>query len=153
MELEAIAPYKSEYLNGEIFAMAGASEAHSRIATNVNGLLYMQLRGRGCSFYGSDMMVLVEETGLRTYPDLAGTCSPSQISEDGIAVLLNPSFIIEILSPSTEAYDRGKKFDHYKQIPSLREYVLISSDRKHIDIYRRREEDPGASKTTSIPLT
>ena len=86
------------------------------------------------------MMVLVQSSGLRTYPDLSGTCEPIVTTPEGLRALLNPAFLIEIVSPSTEAYDRGKKFEHYKTIPSLREYVLISSDRRHIDMYRKQDD-------------
>lgn len=140
MQMERVATHKSQYLDGEVFAMAGASTDHNQITSNIIGMLYNQLRGRGCRTYGSDMMILVEKTGLRTYPDISGTCEPVKIIEEGIAMLLNPAFLIEILSPSTEAYDRGEKFKHYSAIPSLKEYVLISTSRKAIDMYRKQDD-------------
>jgi Uma2 family endonuclease len=131
---------KHEYFAGEIFAMTGASEAHNLIASNVTASLHRQLRGRSCRIYPSDMRLKVLETGLNTYPDLTIVCGSAQFT-DPIKrdTLINPTVIIEILSPSTERYDRGLKFQNYRTIASLYDYLLIAQDTAHIERYTRHE--------------
>ena len=138
LEIERAAEYKSEYWNGEMFAMAGATQAHNLLLANLIMTLGFQLRGRACQLYPSDMRVHVPTTGLYTYPDISVTCEPARFRDDRRDTLLNPSFLAEILSPSTEAYDRGRKFEHYRAIESLREYLLIAQDRIHVDLYTRQ---------------
>ena len=132
---------KHEYLNGEITAMVGASVAHNLISVNVLTALRTQMRGRPCNVFSGDMRVKVSATGLYTYPDVSALCGERQLEDDMFDTLLNPSVIIEILSPSTEAYDRGIKFAHYQRIASLQVYILIAQDRRRIEIYRRQESD------------
>jgi Uma2 family endonuclease len=139
LEIERRAEYKSEFLNGEMFAMSGASRAHNLIATNVTRELSGQLRGRPCETYASDMRVKVSETGLYTYPDVLVVCGEAEFEDAQVDTLLNPTVIVEVLSPSTEAYDRGEKFAQFRELASLREYVLITQDRPRIERFRRSE--------------
>jgi Uma2 family endonuclease len=128
---------KSEYINGHVYAMAGASRVHNLIALNTASELRAQLRGRPCEAYVNDMRVKVERTGMYTYPDVIGLCEEPRFEDENVDTLLNPTVIIEVLSPSTERYDRGEKFAHYRRLESLREYVLIAQDIRRIDHYRR----------------
>ena len=139
LALERQASYKSEYVNGGIFAMAGASREHNQIAFNIAGELHGQLKNRPCLAYVNDMRVKVNATGLYTYPDVAALCGEPQFEDEQMDTLLNPSIIIEILSPSTEAYDRGDKFAHYRRLPSLMEYVLIAQDKIRVEHYIRQD--------------
>jgi Uma2 family endonuclease len=138
LEKERIAKTKSEYFNGEIFAMSGASYAHNVIATNLLSELRNQLRGGPCRPVGSDMRVQIKETGLYTYPDVVVVCGEPKLANEQFDVLLNPRLIIEVLSPSTEAYDRGEKFAHYRTLDSLQEYVLVSQDRYRVERFVRQ---------------
>jgi Uma2 family endonuclease len=131
---------KHEYYRGEMFAMSGASRHHNRITVNVSALLHDQLKNRGCEHFTNDMRVKVESTTLYTYPDVAITCHEPRFLDKEVDTLLNPQVIIEVLSDTTEKYDRGKKFEHYRTIPSLREYVLISQDRAHVDRFALNEQ-------------
>ena len=131
---------KHEYLDGRIIpmaetihGMAGASLAHNRIVSNLVISLGTQMRGRPCDVFSSDMCLHIPATGLYTYPDIAALCDEPRFEDDQLDVLLNPSLIIEVLSPSTEAYDRGAKFDHYRSIASLQTYLLIAQDRAHVE--------------------
>ena len=132
---------KHEYLDGEITAMSGASLEHNLIAVNVLTALRTQMRGRPCNVFSGDMRVKVSATGFYTYPDISALCGERQLEDDTFDTLLNPSVIIEILLPSTEAYDRGVKFAHYQSIESLQVYALIAQDKRRIEIYRRQESD------------
>ena len=131
---------KHEYLAGRIFAMAGASPKHNLVCGNMIRALGERLRGRRCAVLTSDQHVYVEATGLGTYPDLTVLCGPGQRHEDFPQSLVNPSILVEVLSASTEAYDRGAKFDHYRRIETLREYVLVSTDRLAVDHYLREAD-------------
>lgn len=128
LALERRAETKSEYLHGEICAMAGASRNHNLIAGNSFAALHRQLRGRGCEVYTSDMRLLVSAVDLLTYPDVAVACDP-QFADEEVDTLLNPTLIIEVLSSSTENDDRGAKFGYYRTIPSFAEYLLLAQDR------------------------
>ncbi len=140
LEIERKAEFKSEYLNGEMFAMAGAKEAHNLVVADVLAALHQPFRPRPCRVYPSDMRVNVPATGLYAYPDVVVVCAEPRFRDDQDDTLLNPGLIIEVLSPSTEAYDRGRKFDHYKSIESLREYLLVASDHRHADLYTRQAD-------------
>ncbi|MEI6778051.1 MAG: Uma2 family endonuclease [Chloroflexales bacterium] len=140
LERERVSIIKHEYYAGEVFAMSGASESHNLIASNVNASLYTQLRGRGCRIYPSDMRVKVMKTGLFTYPDITIVCAKPEFTDvTKRDTLINPTVIIEILSPSTERYDRGVKFQNYRTIETLKEYILIAQDKHHIEQYARHE--------------
>lgn len=130
---------KHEYFDGEIFAMAGARPAHNVIAGNVLGELRTQLEDGPCLVYNSDQRVMIADTGLYTYPDVMVVCDEPQFDETDEIALVNPIVIVEVLSDSTEAYDRGDKFAHYRRLPSLREYLLVSSDRERIERFSRND--------------
>ena len=140
LEMERKAAYKSEYHDGEIFAMAGASESHISIVGNLMYLLVGQFKGRDCKAYSNDMKVRVTATGLFTYPDVVILCGEPRFNDQQKDVLLNPRVIIEVLSDSTEAYDRGKKFDHYRSIESLSDYLLVAQDQPEIDKFVRQPD-------------
>ena len=140
LEIERKAEYKSEYFNGEMFAMAGARLAHNLLVANLVRELGQQMRSRPCLILPSDMRVCVSATGLYTYPDVVGICGEPQFLDDQTDTLLNPALVVEVLSHSTEAYDRGRKFESYKSIESLREYLLVASDRIHADLYNRQPD-------------
>ena len=137
--LERKATTKSEYLNGRVYAMVGASRAHNLIAVNMASELHGQLRERPCETYINDMRVKVDPAGLYTYPDVVVVCEEPRFEDDDLDTLLNPTVLIEILSPSTEAYDRGEKFAYYRQLESLREYLLIAQNRVCVERYFRQE--------------
>lgn len=139
LEIERKAEYKSEYYAGEMFAMAGARSSHNRIAMHAGTLLDLQFRGRPCEVFGSDQRVKVSQTGLYTYPDISAVSGEPRFEDDELDTLLNPNLIIEVLSPSTEAYDRGRKFQQYRTIPSLAQFVFIASDHVYVDVYTRDE--------------
>jgi Uma2 family endonuclease len=139
LALERQAPYKSEYVAGQIVAMSGASRAHSLITGNLFRVLSGQLLDRPCEAHASDLRVKVSARGLYTYPDIVVVCGDAQFEDAAVDTLLNPTLIVEVLSPSTEAYDRGAKFGYYRQAPSLREYVLIAQDRMLVEQYVRAD--------------
>jgi Uma2 family endonuclease len=141
LALERKADYKSEYFNGFITAMAGASREHNLIASNLNRMLGNQLANRRCEVYVSDLRVHVSSTGLYTYPDVVVVCGEPHFEDDEVDTLLNPTMIVEVLSASTESYDRGKKFGHYRQLRSLQEYVLVAQDQVLVERYRRQGEE------------
>jgi Uma2 family endonuclease len=139
LAIERAAETKSEYFAGEMFALAGASRKHVRIVTNIVAELSVRLEGGPCEVYSSDLRVRVSETGLYTYPDVLVVCGEPEMDADD--VLLNPVLIVEVLSPSTEAYDRGRKFEHYRRIPSLAEYLLVAQDAQRIEQYTRQDRE------------
>jgi len=139
LEIERKAEYKSEYYGGEMFAMSGARRAHNVISMNIGSGLHSQLRRRRCEVYQSDMRVRVNPTGLYTYPDVVVVCGEPQFADETMDNLVNPVVLVEVLSPSTEAYDRGRKFEHYRKIESLRQYILVASDRMSVELYTRQE--------------
>jgi len=139
LKFERESEIKHEYLDGEIFAMAGASKSHNRIQATVTGMLYTQFVGRPYESFGSDQRVKVDAT-FYTYPDISVVCGEAEFDESELDTLLNPIVIIEILSPSTEIYDRGKKFQRYRELDSLQEYVLIAQDSMRIEHYLRQGE-------------
>ncbi len=137
LQLERAASYKSEYFHGEIFAMAGASTAHNRIARNIIAFLFPQVRGGGCEVLGSDMRIVLGDTQGFSYPDVVVVCGGFQALGPHSDNLTNPRVIVEVLSPSTEVYDRGEKFEQYKGIPSFTDYVLVAQDQARVEHYRR----------------
>src|SRR5271165_4915242 len=141
LALERQAAYKSEYLDGNIIAMAGASREHNLITGNLGRSIGNQLEHRPCETYASDMRVLVSKTGLYTYPDVSVVCGDALFLDDEKDTLLNPTVIVEVLSPTTEMYDRGKKSGHYRRLASLREYVLVAQDEVHVERYLRQGDD------------
>jgi Uma2 family endonuclease len=140
LALERAAETKSEYLDGEIIGMTGASRRHSLITVNVGAELNRQLRSRPCEVHISDLRVLVAARRLYTYPDVIVFCGEPALSERYRDNLTNPTVLIEVLSPSTEAYDRGAKFGHYRTLDSLREYLLVSQSQPHVDHFTRQDD-------------
>ena len=132
-------PFKNEYHNGQIIAMSGASRAHNLITMNMANQFYTQLLTHGCEIYPGDMRVRTSPTVSYYYPDVVVVCGEPRFEDDTFDTLLNPVLIVEILSPSTAAFDRGEKFEHYKQLDSLQEYMLISQNRVHVERYLRRD--------------
>ncbi len=134
--LERKATLKSEYLNGEILAMSGASSAHNLITLDIATELNIQLRQRDCLVYSNDMRVRTSPTGAYFYPDVTVVCDRPVFEDNVFDTLLNPIIIVEVLSPSTEAYDKGEKFAHYQELTSLREYILVSQNRIRVEHHR-----------------
>ena len=141
LALEQVADYKSEYYDGKIYAMSGGTGDHSLIAVNTGAELHKVLKSAPCSVFNSDMRLLVEKSQLYTYPDLMVVCGKLQYALKSKTTLTNPIVIVEVLSESTQAYDRGEKFTFYKKIPSLREYVMVDSERAYVEVLRRAEGD------------
>jgi len=139
LEFERNSDIKHEYFDGEIFAMSGASETHNLIVVNVIFSLMSQLKKKPCRVYPSDMRLKIETTKLYTYPDVMIVCGERKFDDDHKDMLLNPDVIIEVLSDSTENYDRGKKFEHYRKIGSFKEYVLISQNIRKIERFLKTE--------------
>lgn len=150
LQLERAAETKSEYRYGQIRAMSGASRAHNLIAGNLYRELSQQLRRGTCEAYMSDMRVRVDRTGLYTYPDIAVACGDIRFEDSHVDTLRNPVVLIEVLSPSTEAYDRGEKFAHYQRLDSLQEYVLVSQDKVRVERYVRQGEEWVLSELSAL---
>jgi len=138
--LERAAEIRHQYYRGEMFAMSGASRAHNVINGNLFRSVGNQLAGGPCEAYVNDMRVKVSASGMYTYPDMVVACGDRQFEDSEVDTLLNPTVISEVLSDSTEAYDRGKKFAQYQQLPSLREFVLVSQDRVCVEHFLRQGE-------------
>ncbi|HEV7377579.1 MAG TPA: Uma2 family endonuclease [Pyrinomonadaceae bacterium] len=141
LALERQAEYKSEYFNGEIFAMTGASRRHNLVAANVLASLHGQLRKRPCEIYPSDMRVKVSPTGLYTYPDVVIVCGEPIFDDTQRDTLLNPTVLVKVLSKSTASYDRGEKFEHYRKLDSLAEYLVIAQNKYHVEHYIRQPDN------------
>jgi Uma2 family endonuclease len=139
IEFEAASARKHEYYQGEVFALTGGTEPHNLLSGNAYASLHAQLRRRPCRVYNSDQRVKVLTTGLHTYPDVTIVCGQSQFIESSRLTITNPTVIIEVLSPSTERYDRGMKFQHYRTIPSFQDYILIAQDEHRIEHFTRQE--------------
>jgi Uma2 family endonuclease len=137
---ERRAEWKSEYLDGEVFAMVCASRRHNVISLNVASSLLAQVRGRGCEVYASDMRVRIPATNLYTYPDVTVVCGRPSFDDGELDTLLNPKLIVEVLSATTEGYDRGKKFAHYRTLESLAEYVLITQEEVRVERFSRQPD-------------
>lgn len=136
---EAHAETKHEFLNGEVFAMAGGTITHGALAVAVSTALSNALHGRACRVLSSDVRVRSKATGLSTYPDVTVVCHKIEVDDEDAQGVLNPTLIVEVLSDSTEGYDRGAKAAHYRRIASLREYVLVAQGEPMIEVYRRNE--------------
>lgn len=132
---------KHEYFAGNIYAMAGASPSHNLLCFNLGGLLFTGLRGSDCRGFTSDQKIWIESAGLTTYPDLTIVCGQAQFDPEHPTLLTNPRLIIEVLSPSTMAYDRSEKWSFYQQLPSLMEYLLVWQDRPQIEQYSRQADN------------
>ncbi len=139
LTIERQSEIRSEYLHGEMFAMGGSSREHNLIVTNLSREISIQLRGRPCETYTNDQRVHIPATGVYTYPDLVVACGEPRFQDQQFDTLLNPTVIIEVLSPNTEAYDRGEKFESYRTIESLKEYVLVAQDKPQVEHYLRQD--------------
>lgn len=148
LAMEAGSPIKHEFLNGEVFAMAGAKPGHNQVAASMLIALGLLIRGRGCRAFNSDQRIYVVETGLYTYPDGGVACGRWQVHTDGMC-LLNPVLLYEVLSSSTRDYDRGAKVEHYRQIPSLRHVLLIDQPDRCVEHHRRAEDGSWSLSTMS----
>jgi Uma2 family endonuclease len=137
LALEASSNVKHEYLDGQIYAMAGGTPEHAALAAAVIGLLFPTLRGSPCRPYDADLRVRVRATGLSTYPDVTVVCGRREHAPDDPNAVTNPTLIVEVLSKSTEDYDRGDKFEHYKHLASLRQYVLVSYRERAVEVFTR----------------
>ena len=140
LELDRAAQLKSEFFDGEMFAMAGGILRHSLIATNLAREFGNRLKGGRCIPFNADLRIKITATGLFTYPDLSVICGPAEFVEGTDDTVINPSVLVEVLSDTTEAYDRGKKFEHYRQIPTLQEYLLVSQHEPRIEQFTRQPD-------------
>lgn len=149
LAIEREAETKSEYFGGEMFGMVGASREHNLIVANFTRELTQQLKGKPCELYPNDMRVKIPATGLYTYPDLVVVCGEPRFEDQHVDTLLNPTLIIEVLSDSTEAYDRGKKFGYYRTIESLAEYLLVAQDQYRVEQYAKQPNEGWLFSATS----
>ncbi|MEZ6035604.1 MAG: Uma2 family endonuclease [Planctomycetaceae bacterium] len=137
---ERRAEFKSQYFRGEVFAMAGASREHNLIVGNLVREIGNALKDRPCEVYPSDMRVKVAATGLYTYPDATVVCGDPVFEDDHFDTLINPTVVFEVLSESTESWDRGGKFRQYRDIPALQEYAMVTQDRPGVERYIRQQD-------------
>lgn len=157
LAFERASDEKHEFADGEIFAMAGGTFEHSTVAQGIGGVLRAALQGRRCTVQNSDMKVYIPSTGRYVYPDAVVVCGRPEFRDDNRDVLLNPRVVVEVLSPTSEAYDRGDKFANYRSIPSLKQYVIVSQDKPYIEVYTRQDDgawglrDYGAGQTAALP--
>jgi len=156
LDAEHAGVIKHEYLRGEVHAMAGGTPTHAALAMAVGTALGNALSNRPCRVFSSDLRVRVEATDLSTYPDVTVSCGHLQTSDTDADAATNPVLIVEILSDSTEAYDRGEKFAHYRRLPSLREYLLVSQHERRLEAYAKNSEgawvlaEAGAAESLSL---
>lgn len=157
LALERALDARHEYLNGEAWMMTGGTIRHSAVKTNLTGIAFSALRGRPCRPYDSDLKVRVLDSGLTTYPDLAVVCGPPAVHPEDPHALTNPTLLAEVLSESTEAWDRGGKFAHYRRIPTLRYYLLINVRPSLIELFTRMDDgswrltEHGPGSSVSLP--
>ncbi|WP_353721723.1 Uma2 family endonuclease [Dyadobacter sp. 676] len=141
LEMERVAEYKSEYYRGEIFAMSGASRNHNRITENLSIEIGIFLKQKGCQSFSRDLRVHIPGNTLYTYPDLLIVYGKPEFLDNQADTLLNPSVIVEVLPPSTEGYDQGKKFQLYQTLRTLTEYVLVDSREIRAEVHRKGDND------------
>jgi Uma2 family endonuclease len=149
LEIERAAESKSEYFHGRMFAMSGGSLNHARLVRNLIVSLDTQLRGRRCEVAASDLRLRVSPDGLYTYPDIVVFCGPPQFADDRTDTIVDATVIVEVLSPSTENYDRGFKFEQYRRLSSLQDYLVMAQDRVHVECATRQEDDSWLLRETS----
>lgn len=140
LAFERASTEKHEFADGEIFAMSGGKGPHANVAANIIGSFTAALRGRSCRTYTSDMRVHIPSSDRFVYPDASVVCGRPQYKDEHIDTLLNPRVIVEVLSPSTEAYDRGDKFANYRTIPSLKHYIMAAQDKPYVEVYTREDD-------------
>ena len=141
LEQERKAETRSEYFQGKVFAMAGASRRHARIVSNLVRELSGKLIDRDCNVYSNDLRLAVSQAGLYAYPDVMVVCGEEQVADRHDDMLLNPTLLIEVLSKSTKNYDRGQKFESYRKLTSLREYLTVAQDKVHVEQWVRQPDD------------
>src|SRR5262245_35744375 len=151
LAFERASETRHEFYQGEVFDMAGASYEHTRVKDNLARHLGNRFENGPCEILSTDLRVKVDATGLYTYPDIIVLCGKPEFEGGEFDILLNPTAIVEILSPTTEKYDRGKKFQHYKRIPSVHEYVLVAQDEMLIDRYVRQPDQSWIVTTFTVP--
>jgi Uma2 family endonuclease len=137
--LEETSNVRHEYLDGQIYAMAGGTPEHSALIASVCGYLTGQVRGGPCRVHMADLRIRVTETGLATYPDVAVVCGRWERDPESAHTIVNPTVMVEVLSPTTEKYDRGEKLEHYKRIPSARACLLVAHDRRELELWSRAD--------------
>lgn len=156
VQAEETAEHKHEWIDGVVYDMAGGSPEHARLQGALAGVLGVALAGRPCAVFGADLRLRSRETNIATYADVTVVCGTLETDPEDPHAAINPVLVIEVLSPSTEAYDRGEKAAHYRRIPSLREYVLVAQDAPRIEVFRRVEgnrwEFTEAGAGESLPL-
>jgi Uma2 family endonuclease len=140
LDLESVSNVKHEYLEGEIYAMAGGTPRHAALTLAIAGTLLAKLRGGSCRAFSSDLRILVSATGLATYPDVAVVCGPIETDARSQASVTNPKLLIEVLSSSTESYDLGEKFEHYRRIPSLGAVLYVWQDQTRMELRVRASD-------------
>jgi Uma2 family endonuclease len=137
--LEEKSAEKHEFLHGEVFAMGGGTIEHAGLIASVSIALGNALRGHPCRVFSAELRIRIRATGLTTYPDVSVVCGKAEADPEDAHAIVNPTLVVEVLSDSTEAYDRGEKAAHYRHLPSLREYVLVSQRRPRIEVYRKND--------------
>jgi len=138
LEVEELSPaVKHELVDGEIFAMAGGTVEHAALSTSISALLVARLRGGPCRAYSSDLRLRIREANIATYADVTVVCGPVERDPESPTHVTNPRVVVEVLSKSTESYDRDEKRLYYQRLPSLREYVLVAQDRRRVEVWRR----------------
>jgi Uma2 family endonuclease len=151
LEIERKAEYKSEYLNGEMFAMAGAGVDHAQIIMNIGAQLWNQLRGSDCRVFTTDLRLRVSASGLYTYPDVMVLCGAPRHPAGARDIVENPKLIVEVLSDSTKNYDRGEKFLHYRSIPEFSEYLLVAQDSILVERHVRQADNSWVFRDFTTP--
>lgn len=155
LDVEEMCTVKHEYLEGDIYAMPGGTPEHAALSAAIITLVSNQLRGGPCRVYSSDLRIRVLASGLATYPDAAVVCGPLERDPASATHVINPAVVFEVLSPTTEDYDRGEKREHYQQIEALREYVLVSQSGRRVEVWTRGDAgwsyvDRGAGETVEL---
>jgi len=140
LAIEASTELKHEWLAGRVYSMSGGSPEHSAIAANLIRILGNQLLDKPCRVYTSDLRVRVTATGLATHPDVAVVCGPLERDQEDPNAAVNPVVVVEVLSPSTESYDREEKFSHFRRVSSLRAYILVSQQERRIEVFARNDD-------------
>jgi Uma2 family endonuclease len=147
VRLEEYSNVRHEYLEGQIYAMAGGTPEHGTYAANVIAILAAALRDRPCRVQTSDVRIRVQARGLDTYPDVSVVCGSAERDREDRDAIVNPTVLVEVTSPSTDEYDRGEKLDHYKQIPALSEVVFVAHEERRIDVVRRGPDGAWSTQT------
>ena len=148
LAVEEISTVRHEYLDGEIYAMAGGSVLHAALAAATLAVLHHQLGGR-CRVYSSDLRIRVRATGLASYPDVTVVCGAAETDPENAETVVNPTLVVEVLSPGTMDYDVGEKFDHYRQIPSLKAVLYVSQDKRQLEIRERTDDEWKATQAST----